>query len=34
MELLGHKMLAITQRYSHPAPKNVKNANKPLKGVD
>jgi site-specific recombinase XerD len=32
-ELLGHKTLAMTQRYSHLAPEQLQNAVKPLDGV-
>jgi integrase len=32
-ELLGHKTLIMTQRYSHPAPEQLQNAVKPLDGV-
>ena len=32
-ELLGHKTLAMTQRYSHPAPEQLQNAVKLLDGV-
>jgi integrase len=32
-ELLGHKTLAMTQRYSHPAPEQLQNAVRLLDGV-
>jgi hypothetical protein len=32
-ELLGHKTLAMTQRFSHHAPEQLKNAVKLLDGV-